>query len=363
MRIAYRTLGLAMLVAVAGCNKSESKSQGAPPPPVEPAPQPGACTSGGGKVDDPVTAAFFPREVGGYCVDPNGETRVFADGSKLTLESVCTDAFDGECEVYKGFGLKRVTNLRYIDGSGTPGTIELYLSQFSTQEGAYAMFTKRVVADGDPAETAPRKLEAGAAGAIGTGRAYVWKGAYLAELQYTNEQETPAEMKASSDKVLSPLAKDLGGKLPGEASLPPAAAKLPDEGQVPLGISYATRDSLGVRGAGASAEGFYKEGDKRFRIVSFTRGDADQAKDVLKTFAKLKGATEEKGLGDGAVHVMLGEKDGPKIEWLLARSGSQVLGIGDEVHVLTAEMAPAEQAKLSLSREEKSARLKGLLSR
>ena len=71
------------------------------------------------------------------------------------MDEVCTTAFDGECEVYKRFGLDRVVVLRYVDGTGAPNSVEVNLSRFTTSDGAYAMFTKRVVADGDPAR-APR---------------------------------------------------------------------------------------------------------------------------------------------------------------------------------------------------------------
>src|SRR4051812_3429644 len=196
---------------VHGCNKDSSSQQGSPPPPpAESAGKPGACAAGGGQLTDPASAAFFPRAAAGYCLDPNGETRVFGEGGKLSMDAICTEAFDGECEVYKGFHLKRVVQLRYIDGVGSPGSVEIYLSQFATADGAYAMFTKRVIADSDPLEAAPRKLAAGGAGAIGTGRAYVWKGAYLAEIQYANEQETPTQMKASSERVLVPLGTEIG---------------------------------------------------------------------------------------------------------------------------------------------------------
>ncbi|HKQ69070.1 MAG TPA: DUF6599 family protein, partial [Polyangiaceae bacterium] len=168
-------------VALAGCKDNAAASQGSAPPPVESAPKPGACVSGGGQVTDAASAAFFPRQAGGYCIDPNGETRVFGEGGKLSMDAICTEAFDGECDVYKGFGLKRVVHIRYIDGAGSPGSVEIYLSQFASSEGAYSMFTKRVIADSDPLSSAPRKLEAGGAGALGTGRAYVWKGLYLAE--------------------------------------------------------------------------------------------------------------------------------------------------------------------------------------
>jgi hypothetical protein len=356
--------GLPVLLAVfcvAGCNKDSSSAvQGSAPPPVESAAKPGACAGGGGQVTDTVTGAFFPRQGAGYCLDPNGETRVFGEGGKLSMDAICTEAFDGECEVYKGFGLKRVVQLRYVDGAGSPGTVEIYLSQFGSSEGAYSMFTKRVIADSDPADAAPKKLEAGGAGALGTGRAYVWKGPYLAEIQYANEQETPAQMKESSARVLVPIGTGLGQKLPGPGALPPAASRLPPDKMVPMGILYSPKDVLGVDGAGPGATGFYKDGDKRYRVLSVVRDDVDQAKDVIKTFSKLRGATEEKGPYDSGYHVMLQDKDGSKLEWVVARAGKTVVGIGDEEFIVQPGMTTSEHDKICLSKDEKLTRLKAL---
>ena len=327
---------------------------------MESASKPGACAGGGGQITDPASAAIFPRLAAGYCIDPHGETRVFGEGGKLSMDAICTEAFNGECEVYKGFGLKRVVQLRYIDGAGSPGSVEIYLSQFATADGAYGMFTKRVIADSDPVESAPRKLEAGGAAALGTGRSYIWKGPYLVELQYANEQETPAQMKASSDRLLVPIGTEIGQKLPGPATLLPSAAKLPTDKLVPLGILYSPKDALGVDGAGVGAAGFYKDGDKRYRVLSLVRDDVDQAKDVLKTFGKVKGAEAEKGLAEQAYHLFV-TKEGAKVEWVIARAGKVVMGIGDEEYVIKQGMAPSERDKLSLPREEKVAKLRALL--
>src|SRR6202042_269666 len=111
------------------------------------------------------------------------------------------------------------------------------LSRFGDDNGAFGMFTKRVVADADPAEpTTPKPLEAGARGAIGTGRAYVWKDTYLAELQYNNEEETPEALSASSARILSAVAKEIGAHLPGASLMPPAAEALPTQSLLPNGI-------------------------------------------------------------------------------------------------------------------------------
>jgi hypothetical protein len=191
--------GLVAFLTLVECTKNKPEDRGAPPPPPSAVAKPGACAGGGGEVGDPTSATIFPRVEGGYCTDPQGETRTFGDQGKLDLRAVCETAVDGECEVYLSFGLKRFVALRYVDGAGGAGSVEVYLSRFEGKPGAYGMFTKRVIADADPAGTsAPRPLDAGAAGAMGTGRAYVWKDAYVAELQYNNEEESPEALTASS---------------------------------------------------------------------------------------------------------------------------------------------------------------------
>src|SRR6266511_856370 len=127
----HRTCAVIAALSCFACNKdSSSGTRGSAPPPVESASKPGVCAAGGGQIADPAVAALFPRQAAGYCLDPNGETRVFGEGGKLSMDAICTEAFDGECEVYKGFGLKRVVQLRYVDGAGSPGSVEVYLSQF-----------------------------------------------------------------------------------------------------------------------------------------------------------------------------------------------------------------------------------------
>jgi hypothetical protein len=135
---------------------------------------------------------------------------------------------------------------------------------------------------------------------------------------------------------------------------------LPTDKLVPLGIVYSPKDVLGIDGAGAGAAGFYKDGDKRYRVLSIVRDDVDQAKDVLKTFGKVRGAAEEKGVGEHAYHMFV-SKEGAKIEWVIARAGKTLMGIGDEEYIVKQGMTPADHDKLCLTREEKATRLRGLL--
>jgi hypothetical protein len=359
----WSTLALATALAAALAAGCKDSSGGRPAPlVVESSAKPGPCAAGGGHVTDERSAAVFPQRIMGYCVDPNGETRVFGEGQKLPMDAICTEAFDGECEVYKSFGLRRVVGLRYIDGAGSPGTVEIYQTQFATADGAYAMFTKRVVGDSDPREGAPRVLDAGAAAALGIGRAYVYRGFYLVEIQYGNEQETPEQTMESADRVLVPLAKEIGAKLPGPPVLPPAAAQLPKDKLVPLGISHSLKDALGVEGAGPGAVGLYADGKRRYRIASTVRGDEDEAKDLLQLFARRRSATEEKYIGDSAYRYTVPDPDGAKLEYTIARSGRVVLAIGDEPFAVQPGMSAAEREKVCLSQSDKVARLRAALA-
>ena len=353
--------GLAVALSLAGgCKSNESK--GTPPPPPAPLPKANACAAGGGTLSDAQTAAVVPRKSSNFCLDPNGGDKVYGEGASLPIDQIC-DMFDGECEIYKGFGVRRVVEMRYVDGGGSAATINVYLSKFGSVDGAYAMFTKRVVGDGDPAgEDTPRAIAGGGAAALGIGNAYLWRGAYLVEMTYNDETAAEKAIKAASDQLLMPLAKDIGDKLPGDTDLPAPAAALPKGKLLPLGIRFATKDLFDIAGVGPGAFGYYRDADKRYRFASMIRADDEQAKDVLGTLGKQPGATKEKGIGDGAIRFMRKEGEGPTTEWIVVRSGSKLLGIGDEVRAMRNGMSADDVAKVSLSKDEKMSRLKEALT-
>jgi hypothetical protein len=358
----FAAVALAVLV-FAGCKRGgDSDEKGAAPPPVASA-KPGVCAGGGGTPTDGVTAAFFPRTVSGYCVDPNGDTRAYGEAAKATLDDVCTQQLDGECEVYKSYGLRRVTTLRYVDGGGTPGAVAVTLSRFASKEGAFGFYTKRVVADGDPARIALAEIPAGTLGTLGSGIAYVFRNDHVAELSYTNEAESPDQMRASGRKILPELAKAIGAALPGETTLPAAVALLPTEHRIKMGVSYYVSDLLGMSGVGGGAIGYYADGDKRWRVLALVRTDEDAAGDVLETLRKAHHATVIKDLVFPAVAVSAQrEESAPKTEWVLGRKGNRVFGIGDEELVLGAGKSKEEEARAKPSKDEKLAALKKLVA-
>jgi hypothetical protein len=356
-----RTSVLAVLFVCACDKKDVDTDRGAAPPPIASS-KPGACSGGGGTISDAPSAPFFPRLSGDYCVDPNGEVRAYGEGASGTLDEVCTQLFDGECEVYKAFGLKRVVTLRYIDGKGSPASVNVNLSRFADREGAYGFFSKRVVGDSDPAEASTQKLEAGGDAALGAGISYVWRGEHVAELSYTNELESPDQLKASSQQVLPGLSKEIGDKLPGDKQPPKAVQALPGEQRLPLGVSYESKDVLGISGLGPGGIGFYKEGDKRWRLFAIVRGDEDAAKDVMKTIRKLDGAKTVKGSALEPTAFARSEEGSPRVEWLVARKGSSVYGIGDEELALSSDQSADDAKKVRLDETAKLERLTKLVA-
>lgn len=344
---------LLMVGTVFGCSKTEPSEQGAAPPPIQSS-APGACKGGGGEVKDPVTKGFFTRQAGSYCIDSNNPDRTYGSEAQRPLDEACTQLLDGECVNYKRHGLERITHVRFIDGKGSPGAVTVNLSRFKTEEGAYAFFTKRVIGDADPAKAAPKPLKAGGRGALGSSIAYVWRGRYLVEASYTNELEAPSQLKASGAKVLPPIVQALGDKLLGAPELPEAARLLPGEELVPLGRKYEQGDLLGVSGAGPGAVGFYQRGKQRYRVLFALRKDEAAAKDSMKTLSKLPGAKKLEGVTFDAYEVSVREtEEDPSADWVLARKGARLFGVGDEDLVLDPDQKDDERKALTLTAADK----------
>jgi hypothetical protein len=338
----------------AGCKREVTPEKGEAPPPVASAVA-GLCSKGPAKVSDPSAAKFLVNQVGGYCLDPNNEVRTYGKEAKGTIEQVCTELFDGECEVYRSFGLERVVSARYADGEGTPGTVTVNLSRFETPQGALGFFTKRVVGDADPASLTTEKIDAGGLGVLGSGTAYVWRGTYVIELAYANDNEAPDAIRKSGRKILPPLGQAIGEQLPGDKQLPRAARLLPEKARLPLGLFYEPKDVLGIDGLGPGAVGFYKEGEKRYRILVLDRANEEAAADVVKTLKRTASATESKGTVPTWQITRRVAESTAKTDWLFARSGRVVVAIGDEEHVVS------EQPKTQLPPVEKQNKLTSLV--
>lgn len=349
-----------LLLLAWGCReRREPLPEGAAPPPA-PSVVLGACRGGGGVSTDPVSAPIFERRVGRYCLDPNGETRAYGAEAQRPLDQVCLEQFNGECEIYKGFGLERVVTLRYVDGEGSSGEVSVVLARFASREGAYGFYSRRVVGDEDPRALGTQLLEAGGAGALGTGEAYVWRGHHVAQLTYSNTDEAREALIASSARVLPELARSLGERIPGELSPPSAVALLPSEQRLPHGATYVFDELLGISGIGGGAIGYYAEGEKRYRVLVIAAPDVEAAEDLLETFGKLPGAERDKQLPFPARGFTRRSREGAaKTRWWVAQVGARIVGIGDEEHVL--DVPEREAAARSLSAAELHSNLRRLV--
>ncbi len=345
---------LGACVFFAGCKPDAGDAPPPPPPPVKSASaKADLCASGGGQVKDAVSAPFFARKIEGYCIDAASPEKTYGEGGKFSMDDVCTTAFDGECEVYKRFGLKRLVELRYVDGGGA-ASVDIKLSTFADAMGALGMYTKRVVADGDPAKATVKPLAAGGYGAMGTSNAYVWKGTYLIELTFNMEDPntTAAMMAKASEKIVPVIAKEIGAKLSGETTLP-STSVLPPAGMLPLGVQFLPKDALGVTNLGPTAIGYYQEGDKRYRFVAISGDKPEVAKGAAQKLHARQGTAAVKDVGEEAFALVVDGTNKTKADYIFARKGNLLLGIGDE------EFA-AENAKLS--KDDKLAKLKAALT-
>jgi hypothetical protein len=151
--------------------------------------------------------------------------------------------------------------------------------------------------------------------------------------------------------------------MPGDATLPPAVLALPTENRLPMGVAYAVGDVFGVPGIGGGAVGYYKDGERRYRVVALLRPDEDAAGDVLETLKKTAHATTLKELLFPAM-AFGSERDdsAPRTDWVAGRKGSRVFGVGDEELVLGGGRSKEDEQRLKLTKDEKVARLKKIVS-
>ncbi len=354
-------LVLVSVLAALACSKTEPPRGDPPPPPPTAASANAQTCVDPQPVADAPTGAFFPRSAGGFCVEKDGEVKSYGERAKLTIEDICTSAVDGECEVYKRYGLRRMVKFNYAGPKGA--TIGVTLTQYVDDAGAYGMFTKRVMA-GDPLEkSAPRVLAAKTDGALGTGSAYVWRGVHLLELQYNDDTLSPQALATASDAALKVLGPAIGELLPGAAERPTAARALPREDLIPNGVEFVMSEPLGLPKMGRGAVGHYRSGDRRWRVVSLGPLDETGAKSAMQSLAKVPGALPVKDAGDEGLHVVLANKDdktAPKIEALVVRRGNLVVAVADDEHALRA--APAgKQDAARLTKDEAVMRIKAIL--
>lgn len=303
--------------------------------------------------------AVLPPKVADFCQDPNSKPRAYGLEGEGSMDDVCTELFNGECESYKGYGLLRVTTVRFVRGDGSPAMVSANVSRFGGNEGALAFFSRRVLGDQDPKAVNLRTVPELPGAALGTGVAYAQTGPLVVELVYVNENEPPAAVRAITDQLLPQFLSAIATRE--VANVPPAAvAALPEEHRLTFGVAFEPKDGFGVSGLGPVATGYYEAGEKRYRIAVSQSPTENGAKDVYAGVRRLPGQHTLKEAPLEAFEVRQWETDGPEIWWLVGKQGNRVAAVIDEGWARR-NATPEDQTRASLDRADKFDVLRGVL--
>jgi hypothetical protein len=320
--------------------------------------------------------ALVPRALGGYCIDANAEVRVAekrALGAAVPRETTaeladaCSRRLGPLCEGYLAAGLERLVLFRYAGGRGGTGALDVVFARFASSEGSFGAFGDQVLGDRDPSSSRIDALEAdGTAVRLGAGdeapsdaapiggSALAWRGRYLVRLGYTNSSETAAELEESADAlfrgVFAHVARALSQQGADAAALPRAVQLLPASGRVPFGVRYQSGDVLGVAGVRGAAEGYYREGGKRWRLLLMVQPDPETADDVRRAFERHPDGHELRWAPQRGLRFHERRPAGePSLDWVIGQKGAIVLGIGDDPGALPAGISAAEEMEVKLT--------------
>lgn len=267
----------------------------------------------------------LPARAAGHCVDPRIDVRSYGVGAKAPLDSVCTELFNGECELYKTYGLEAVTTLEYAPSVGAGHTVSVVVSEFRSGTGAFGFLARRILAGGPPEELTVQPLELSGQGALGSGVAYVRRGRHVVELTYVSPTETPREVETRSKQVLSELAKNIALTLGGEQSIPTVAQRIALPGFAEFGLDLPPDGLFGLTGTGPYAVAHFG-GEQPHRLIGVECADEASAKDAVRllstagAFRKIKGSE--------VVTLRVGSEERAPEQWFLLRQGRLLIGVG-----------------------------------
>jgi hypothetical protein len=256
---------------------------------------------------------------------------------------VCVELFNGECELYKSYGLEGVKTLRYVADDGRRVSVNLVASLFVRSSGAFGFFTRRVLGENLPSQITVKPLaEVEGRAAKGVGIVYLWRGKQVVELVYVSEDETPEEIELHSDDVLVPLASAISKGLVGATTPQREATLLETFGADEQGVLI-QRSVLNVPGSGFGALGYFSEAVTPHRMFVAARHDETGVKDLLRLLQRAGGYKKLKGTN---VSVLRMTAEGrPPETWYVQRQGELLLGVGPLETVETASPSTPKERK------------------
>lgn len=321
-----------------GCDKKEKPVGEAPPPvqlrsPCESIPEGGA------------QAAFgLPARAAGHCIDPTSDVRSYGTGAKAPLDAVCVELFNGECELYKSYGLDAVRTLRYAPLSSQTSSVSVVVSEFRSNQGAYGFFSRRILGGAPPSEKTVTPLVLAGQGALGTGVAYLQRGKAVVELTYLSETETPTEVAEKAAHLLPELASAISDSLGGPKAPPRVALVTQLAGAEELTTELPPDGLLGLVGTGPYAVTHYDGTDAAHRLVALEASDADGAGDALRLVRSAGSAHKLKFRDVYSVRVAR-EENAPEI-WHFRVQGRLLLGVGPALGAQTKLLAAKQRERL-----------------
>lgn len=310
-------------------------------------------------VDTSALGLSVPARSASFCIDPNGELRSYGASSMRELDEGCELLFAGACDAYRRHGLRQIWTWRYVEDSGRPKSVVVRALRFGGLSSAYAMFTQDVVRERAGA-LAVRPLEARGEAILAGTLAVLWRGPYVVELRYQDEEQPPEGARRAAAAVLAQLVRDVSQRLDGGADPPEAVRRLPSAERVMLGIKFTLRDMLGVAGLGSAAVAEYRREERSYRVLIAVRGDAERMDDVLHALRRLPGYRKLKRMPYRAFQLhRAASPDEPRVEWLVGATAERLAAVGN-VRVAGAagagsEPALTERDKLELLRHVLSA--------
>ncbi len=313
-------LGASLVLALVACRKEEEEGQ--PPPPPAPA-LPHRCAT---VADAPLDG--LPGRVGDFCLDPNIDVRRYGEGTASPLDDVCIELFNGECEVYKSYGLEGVKTTSFVSSERAGTTISVVVSRFRQSDGAFGFFTRRIIGDGLPSDVTVSPLEVEGRAAIGPGVLYVWRGKQVVELSYVSEVETPAEVEENSRHILKRMATSIASLLIGSTSPNRGVSTLEAMKPPKFGVVVRSDGLLGMLGTGDYANAFFEADSEGFphRLVTAQRRDEAAASDLIKYLAR---SFPSKKFKATKIHRIRWSGEGrPPQTWYFTQRDNLVLGVG-----------------------------------
>jgi hypothetical protein len=307
-----------------------------------------------------------PRTLAHFRLDTNAGVRAYGAGAPAPLERACERVLGPGC--VDGRGLEHVLALRYverqaIDGQGVEGqggraTLDVLVSRYEDSDGAYATFTNDLIGERDPLELSARPLDVPGVAVLDGERVSGWIGRYVIGLSYVNESEPSGRRAILAATELPEVARGLLSALPAEPDLPLSVQKLPRAQRVALGARLVPGDALGVLGMGMGAVGYYRDGDKRWRVLAMARPDAESARDVLSTLARSPAARRIENAPLDALAVTERRLPAePFVGWVVGQRHEVIYGVGDEPSALPEFMPAEREAAVKLSLLDKLAKL------